>query len=108
MKICRFFYFFQNAAARGAWAKRPDTRLALQQCPKKMLDLPFFERILMKICWDIEKDVPGSILEAPGADSGVKNQKNPKYVTQFFSKKSANLHTRRVTVTGRGGPGAPR
>ena len=35
-------------------------------------------RILMKICWNIEKDVPNSILEAPGADSGVKNKKNKK------------------------------
>ena len=50
-----------------------------------------FEQILMKICWDIEKDVPDLILGVPGADSGVKNPKNPKYVTRFFSTKSAKI-----------------
>ena len=45
-------------------------------------------RILMKICWNIEKDVPDLILGVQGADSGVKNQKNPKYKTQKNSKKS--------------------
>ena len=43
----------------------------------------------MKICWDIEKDVPDLILGVPGADSEVKNPKNPKYVTRKISKKSA-------------------
>ena len=43
----------------------------------------------MKICWDIEKDVPDLILGVPGADSGVKNSKNPKYVTRKISKKSS-------------------
>ena len=32
-------------------------------------------RILMKFCWDIEKDVPDLILGVPGAHLGVKNLK---------------------------------
>ena len=43
---------------------------------KLIIKLSGICRILMKICWDIEKDVPDLILGVPGADSGVKKSKN--------------------------------
>ena len=43
-------------------------------------------RILMKIYWNIKENVPDSILEAPGADSGVKIEKNQKHEPIFFCK----------------------
>ena len=58
---------------------------------KLIMKLSRICRILMKICWDIENKVPDLILSVPGADSGVKNPKNPKYVTRNFSKKSAKI-----------------
>ncbi len=42
----------------------------------------------MNICWYIQKKVPDLILGVLGADSEVKNRKNPKYVTQKSSKTS--------------------
>ena len=44
-------------------------------------------RNLMKNCTNIEQDVPYSIPEAPGADSGAKRPKNQKNVTRKFSEK---------------------
>ena len=41
----------------------------------------------MKNCTNIEQDVPYSIPEAPGADSGAKRPKNQKNVTRKFSEK---------------------
>ena len=44
-------------------------------------------RNLMKNCTNIEQDVPYSIPEAPGADSGAKRPKNQKNVTRKISGK---------------------
>ena len=41
----------------------------------------------MKICWDIEKDVPDLIWGVPGADSGDEIEKNKKYESKKFRKK---------------------